>query len=423
MLEASGSAETGPAPRGRPPGATSLEALLRFAEIHAPALRIARARVGLSDAALAAAAPLLPANPELSVATGLRDAPAGSGLDLQASLSQAFEIAGERGWRQRAAAASRQAALGRLEEIRWRVHVQVHRLLHSLLIASERRALADRFGAFAQSLHEIASRQVEAGEASRLILLVAEADRAQSQQAQIGAAQAEASLRIQLASVVGWPSGASLRVEAALPPVRPAPPIERLVALMQRHHPSLRARGLETRAARTALAREAAEGWPEPSLGVSYARESRAGAEPASAIWWLSLSMPLPLWDRNQGPRAAAAAELEIAEREGEALARLLRGELVGAALALDAAAAQVALYEETVVPRLEENLRLLERAYELGEADIHQVSQTRHRMLEAMSRYLDARLQYYAAAAQLEGRVGVELFGDELFGDEEGSR
>ena len=41
----------------------------------------------------------------------------------------------------------------------------------------------------------------------------------------------------------------------------------------------------------------------------------------------------------------------------------------------------------------------------------MHQVSQTRERLLKATREYIDARITYYEAAATLEGLAGTELW------------
>ena len=88
-----------------------------------------------------------------------------------------------------------------------------------------------------------------------------------------------------------------------------------------------------------------------------------------------------------------------------------LRGDLARAVDALDSAAARVALYDTGIVPHFEEALALLQRAYELGEVDVHEVSQTRQRLLNATAQYIDARVAYYETAAVLEGLVGTEVW------------
>ena len=200
-------------------------------------------------------------------------------------------------------------------------------------------------------------------------------------------------------------------VQGSLPEVRQAPDVNSLLALMAEHHPSLRTRELAVVAGRSRLALEDREAWPEPTVGLSYGREAAPGPEAEADVWLFNLTFPIPLWRTNQDGRARAEAELVVADREREATATRLRGDLLQAAIALNAAVDRVALYETGVVPQLEENLVLLQRAYELGEVDVHQVSQTRERLLTATGQYIDARITYHETAATLEGLVGTELW------------
>ena len=49
-----------------------------------------------------------------------------------------------------------------------------------------------------------------------------------------------------------------------------------------------------------------------------------------------------------------------------------------------------------------------------LGEVDIHQVSQTRERLLTATGQHIDSRITYYETTATLEGLVGAEIWSTE---------
>lgn len=402
----------------RAPGSVaeiSLAKLLAYADDHAPVIRTAVARVGRADADVVGADIALPANPELSLAAGQVWAGGASGLNLDVSLTQSLEVAGEPGLRVAAARADRQLALASVDEVRWAVHVDVHRLYVALLLAQERRQLAERFVSFSKALRDTAQRQVAAGESSPLVRLVADTDLAQTRAALIEIARFEQATRAELVALIGWTDDALPAMAGALPPIRRAPEPEALLALMMAHHPSVRVRAVATdalKARRTLAEREA---WPEPTVGVNYQHQASpgpTGGAPAD-MWLLSLSVPLPVWRTAQGERARAEADVAVAERHRDETVVRLRGALLQAALALNAAADRVALYETDVVPQLEQNLNLLQRAYTLGEADVHQVSQTRERLLNATAQYLDARITYFKTAAILEGLVGTELWAE----------
>lgn len=393
------------------PAEWTLSELLAYADQNAPAIATAQARVGLAAPDLAAAARDFPANPQIGLGAGARTAAGAAGLELEVSVQQPLEIAGEPGLRRLAARAGQRTLEAALAEVRWAVHVEVHQLFVKLRLAGERRSQAAQFVASSEASREVARKQVEAGESSPLVLLVADADLAQTRAAVIEAAQLEATLASQLAARLGWTGDAPLRLRGELPPIRPAPDRAILLKAMAAHHPALRTRGEAVAARRAQLDLAAREAWPEPSVGLAYAREAGLGADPTAQLWMVNLSVPIPLWDTNQPGQARATAELTIADREQAEAVVALRAALAQAAIALDAAAARVALYQTGVVPRLEEHLAQLQRAYALGEVDVHQVSLTRQRLLDATRQALDARVTYYESAATLEGLVGTELW------------
>lgn len=389
----------------------TLDQLLAYADARAPSVQVARARVGLADAQLRGAEIRFPANPQVSLGAGGRSTSTGTGFEFEAAINQQLELAGEQGARIRAAKEDQRLAQALVNEVRWSTHVEVHRLFVGILLARERVSQAERFVTFAESMRQIAASQIEAGESSPLILLVADSDLAQTRAALVTAQQVGQALEARLAAVVGWPDAALPTLEGTLPEVRSAPNIKALLELMVSHHPSLRTREIAVAASRRRLELEQRDGTPEPSVGLSYTREASPGAGNAEHIWMLNLSVPIAMWRTNQEGRARAEAELRIADRERTANVIGLRGELMQATSALDAAARRVSLYRTGVVEQLERNLTLLERAYELGEVDIHQVSQTRERLLTATGQYIDARITYYETTAILEGLIGTEIW------------
>lgn len=403
-------------PVGQPVGPTTtsaltLERLLVYADANSPAIEIARASVGLADAAVVGSRVAFPANPQMSFGAGGRTIEGATGFEFEIAVQQQLEIAGEPRLRLDAAEDRRRLREAAVNEVRWSVHVEVHRLFVDILLVRERLAQAERFVSFARSMRDIAARQVAAGESSPLILLVADADLAQTREAVIEARQVRDSLAARLAAVIGWPLTTLPEVQGTLPEVRPAPDPSTLLVMMAEHHPSLRTRELAVVAGRSRLELQDREAWPEPTVGFSYGREAAPGPEAQADVWLFNLTFPIPLWRTNQEGRARAEAGLLVSDREREATATRLRGDLLQASIALDAAVRRVALYETGVVPQLEANLTLLERAYSLGEVDVHQVSQTRERLLTATGQYIDARITYYETAAALEGLVGTELW------------
>lgn len=388
----------------------TLAELLAYAESHAPAIATADARVSVATAGVTTAAPWFPENPELSGSMGPRSSGGNSGVQYEISLAQKLEIGGERGLRKRAAEAEKKFAGSQKAAIAWQLHVEVHRLHNELLLMAERRNQAQRFVVFSESLQKIASGQVKAGESSPLTLLVADADLAQTKSVLLNVLQKEASTKIALAGLVGWPRSKPFHVRGQLPDRTRAPDTEMLLKLMAKHHPTLAVRREAVAASQARLVAERRSVFPDPTIGATYAREPAIGGQPNTEIWQFNLSVPIPLWQRNQGEVARATAELEVARGEAAEATNSLESRVQMAAFALNSASERVELYEKSVIPQLQQNLNSLQRAYELGEVDLLQVSQTRERLLEGTEQYLDARVSYFDAMAQLEGLIGTEL-------------
>jgi cobalt-zinc-cadmium efflux system outer membrane protein len=150
--------------------------------------------------------------------------------------------------------------------------------------------------------------------------------------------------------------------------------------------------------------------WPDIDLGVALTREADVGGD-GDDIALFRLGVPLPLFRQNRGERARAAAEVRVAESERDAEAAMLDSRVRRAASAVSAAAARIRAYGAEIVPRFQENLDLLVRAFELGEVDVLDVLVARERFLEVQRAVLDAYRDYYEAVGSLEAEVGVELW------------
>lgn len=391
-------------------GAVTLAELLSHAETHSPSLSTAEARIAVAKAGVTAQEPWFAQNPEISASIGSRSSSGSSGVQYEISVAQQLGIGGERSLRRRAAEAEHTSKEFERAVVAWKLHVAVHRLHNELLLLDERRKQAQRFVLFSESLRKIASKQLAAGETSPLTLLVAEAELAQARSALLEVEQQESIARITLTGLVGWPQETPVRVRGKLPERVRAPNTRTLLALMAKHHPSLRARKQAVAAAHAKLKAERRAGLPRPTVGGTYAKEPALAGQPDTDIWMFNLSLPLPLWQRNQGEIASKAAKLELAESEVVQTENALESSLIVAQTALDSAARRVELYEQGVIPQLQKHLDLLQKAYELGEVDLLQVSQTKERLLDGTKQYLDARVAYFGAVAELEGLIGTEL-------------
>lgn len=393
--------------------AVSLSAILEHADRHAPILIVARERMRLGEAAEIAARPLLPDNPVLTVGAGMRRVAGEGYTDWSAALTQTLDVSGKRGLRLNVARKTQRRLRAQLEEARWEVHREVHAAFHQAIVTRERLAAVRRLSEFQQRLLDIAQLRLRAGDVSPLEVRLAEGEASQAQVALLAAEQEYLQARLQLAAVAGWPASRPPAPAGALDEPREPPPSPQLLAMATRHQPhlkSLSARHAEAQARERSAARGA---WPEPTLGVQVGQEGGpAGGRERFIVG--TVGFPLPLVQRNQGERAQARAETAVAAARERAFSVQLSHRIERYRTGVVNAAARVRAYGQQILPRFEENLRLLQRAFELGEIDILQVSVARERFLRIRMDALDAYDTYFRAVAELEASIGMDLWPDE---------
>lgn len=392
----------------------ALEKILQFADERSPVLLIARSTRSRAEASRAAASPLLPANPQASIAVGPRFGISGTGVDVEASLSQQIQIAGERGVRRAAAERFSEMTDAEIEQVRWTVHCDVHAAFHRALVERERLRLAERVVVFQQEVLRVVQRQIAAGETAPLSLRLAEAEVAQAVQAAAAARQGFIAARIRLAQLAGWPLAKPPSPSGAVDPPHEPPELDHLVKVAHEKLPRLKAVAAAVAEAEARLVVANRDVWPKPSVGVQYRREGNPTSEGAYDIVMGALSIPIPSFDVNQGDRARARADIAVAQAELDAVTMLLGGQIAELRSEVAAAAQRTQAYGTEILPRFEENLTLLRRSFELGEIDILALSIGRERFLRIQSDALAAQLDYFVAVAGLERLVGVDLWGDD---------
>lgn len=393
-----------------------LDAILKHAEENAMPVRAARTRLELGDAAITGAKPLLIDNPQLYLGMGARMNPAytdDTQFELQATLQQPIEIGRERSLRIKAGREYREFLDKELAQVRWTTHAQVHYAYNTALIAKERARTASRTQQFAERLLDIASRRQQAGEISRLRVRVAEGELARARQSKLAADLNFRLACIHLAEMAGWPSGQLIAPAGELgDPIKVRDP-EDLIANVQKEHPALKTREAQVELGEARAKSAKRDRLPEPWVGVYVGREREPGLMenmPASRIVLGMITIPLPFFKRNQLARAQTRAELSVANTELEVTRYQLAMNARRAVDAINTAAERVRTYSREVVPRFEENLQLLQRAFELGEVDIIEVFVARENFLRIQTEALDAYGTYFDAMYTLETIIGSEV-------------
>jgi cobalt-zinc-cadmium efflux system outer membrane protein len=388
----------------------SFEALWTHAIEHSPELRLVRSGRARGGAARAQVRGVLAENPTLVLEGGPRFQGQGRSYDLTAGVRQPVRVGGQRRAEHALAGATERRVEADLEEATWALRQRLRAAYREAVSARAHAELAAAVLGFEERVFVLLSKQVAAGETSPLRQRLGEIEVVQARQAVMAASQDLLEHRLELAQLCGLPA-ASPPLPLATPERLALPPLEQLVREARARAPALRAVEARAREASAAAALADKQGAPLPEVGASYVREgSTPAAGPVSHSALATLALPLPLWFRNQGERAAARAEREVASARLSAARDTLEVDVARLRSRVEASAARVDLYEHSVIPALSEHLLLLEKALALGEIDIFEVATFRARALEAQRDALAVRAQYAQAITELETLIGYEL-------------
>lgn len=349
-------------------------------------------------------------------------------------LSQLFELGGKRGARIDAAERTRDVAVWDYEVARYAVLGEVVRAFTEVLAAQERVVQAEQLAALADRLAQAVRGQVEAGRVSPLEgrRALAEAERVHVDLVEAQRALDQA--RLALAATWGSTTPAFDRAVGDLATMAALLPLEDVLDALETT-PELERWAAELARREAVVVQERKQRMPDVSVSLGYTAEavpdavssgfsagtgglafSRASNR-ADSDWEHSLefevSIPLPLFDRNQGN--IRAAELMVSKAADERRADQVAIKTALAALYADAEAAheKVTSLEERVLPELETSYDLTQEGYERGKFDLITVLDAERALAQVRNDALEARVTFHNALAGMEALLGAPVLQD----------
>lgn len=209
----------------------------------------------------------------------------------------------------------------------------------------------------------------------------------------------------QLTSIVGVPGlppgPLTGNLEARPPALDWQTSLEQLLAaspVLRAQEAQIRAAGFDVRLAR-------AQAVPNVNFQVVVQHDQVQKFNEVSTL----VSMPIPVFNRNQGNIRGAQAVLQQQKSEYERVCLALTDTLAVAFQQYLTSRDQAERLDKEILPRAKENLDLTTRAYQLGQFDFL-------RVLAARQTYFETRLAYIDALTALH-KIVIEIRGLELTG------
>jgi cobalt-zinc-cadmium efflux system outer membrane protein len=384
------------------PGMT-LEELVSLAEANNPALRQAAASI---EAARGNAIQMgLYPNPILS---GGANQIAGNQSQYYGALSQ--EIITRHKLKLDQAAATRQVLQAEQSFIQTRFQLLTSvRQAYMLTLAAQRRyEVLVRLVEIASKSMRAAERLQEAGEGTRIDTLLFEIE---AEKAEVAVENAEARLmaaRRVLSAVIGIRDLEIGRLNGNLTESLDQIAQQVLIDGYVPFNASVQIAELEIDRSKYLIRRAEVEPFPNVTVYAGYQRQ----IEPAlHNMALLTVSVPVPIWNQNQGNITSAYANLTKAHADVDVIQNSLARRMADAAGRYRVADQQARRFEQKIVPKAREGVTVIQEGFAQGQFDFLRLLQAQRILVESNLGFIDALETRWDAAAEMAGLSQIEQF------------
>jgi cobalt-zinc-cadmium efflux system outer membrane protein len=320
-------------------------------------------------------------------------------------IGQLIELGGKRALRIRLAEASRDIAGWDYEAKRIEILSQVTQRFVDVLAAQQRATLASESLQLAQQVADAVAKRVQAGKVSPVEETKA---RLASAAAQVELDQAKRGLiavRNALGALWGNPRPRFEKAIGDLERIAPLPAYEQL-AMRVRSNPDLARWSSEVTRRQTAIEAERAKTVPDVTVTAGVARFSQFDDH----AYGVSISVPIPLFDRNQGGILEANRRLDKTADEQRAAEVRVLTELAQAYQRLAAIEQEIGTLRETLLPGAQSAYEAATRGYQLGKFGFLDVLDAQRTLFQTRSQNLRALADYQKGTAEIERLIGGPL-------------
>jgi cobalt-zinc-cadmium efflux system outer membrane protein len=325
------------------------------------------------------------------------------------TVSQTFEFPGRLALRK--AIANRQIELAQLglQQFRAALGMRVRMLSFKLLAAQERadaaRAVSERF----QSLLAVLVQRDPAGVAPLLATRILEASGLAVNRRTAEAEKELFNARLELNQLRGLPVDTPVAVRRTPFLLPAAASLEQLIKSARIHNFEVRSRAMEMEQQGFRILLSENERWPAVTLQPYVA--GQRGSE-RQKEFGLSVSLPLPLVNRNQGNIAATQARQRQAEAAMNVAVREMERQVAVAANSYRIQLETMAKWPENAAARFAEAAQLADQHYRLGAVPISTYVELQTQYLDAVDAMLATQLDAMEARQQVELLAGVTMEG-----------
>ncbi|MBT5709070.1 MAG: TolC family protein, partial [Verrucomicrobia bacterium] len=331
-----------------------------------------------------------------------------NGVEIEGGLgfNQAFPLAGRLKWEKAVNESLVEAVAVEVDDAERRLISEAKTLAVQVLTLDAQKNLRSRQLSLSKELSAFVGDLVERGEGSRLDAGQAKLDETQLELEVHHLDHEGKQLQGNLKMLLGLASETEIQLIGPLDP--PVSAKEKEVILSNR--PDFRAAVKRATAADRAIQLAKANRWQDVTVGL-FARlrreeDSPVGLENEERVG-LQVTVPLPIWQRNEGAieeKTAAAARWKqtLIAMENE-----IRNEVIAARTVMNTLAIHAEEVRDDLLPEAKQHVEEIVSAYKKGLVDLQTVLRARSQEVELESKYLAAIEDYHLARIRFETAVG----------------
>ena len=385
----------------------SLRDALALALMHNPELKAFSWEIRVAEARVLQAS-LLP-NPEIGVEIeeigGTGKISGFDGAETTLQLGQLIELAGKRIKRTKVASLESELVGWDYEAKRLDVLTHVTRVFVEVLAAQERLALAMELVRLSDQVYSTVSQRVEAGKDAGVEKIKAEVVLSIVQIKGKQAAQHLESARKQLAATWAGHSPIFERAKGQFEAVSPIPSAGELEKLVEQN-PDIARWAVTMEHRRAALELEKARAIQDPIVGGG----AQWFNETDDSAFVLGVSVPLPLFNHNQGNILEARYKLARALEDHKAVEAFVRSSLAQAYQRLSNAFTEATEMKKKVLPGAQRVFDAVTEGYRTGKFEYLEVLDAQRTLFASKGLYIEALATYHIARAEVERFIGQSI-------------
>ena len=348
---------------------------------------------------------LFPANPRISSEIGSRNSSEDRNTDYNVSLSQEFEVFGQRQKRMQVSKKNIESVKFQIKDKERKIIAQVKSTFFQALTNQEIVKLQSRVVDIFKRLLDATQERYKAGAISALELNTIQIQSGLAKQQLLDVKNGLQNILLNLKLLLGLEREKPLNITGELNYKPFQLNLDDVLNSALDYRPDLKTLEFEKERAFSEIVLRKAERIPNPELSGFFQRE-----EGSDDIVGGEISISIPIWNRKQSELKIARTAKDIAEINIENKYMQIQNETESAYLSFLTAVESVKIFDNEIIPQVDENLKLNEISYREGKINFLDFLIVQNNLIETRTAYLNVLLNYNQAIINLESVSGIKF-------------